>query len=165
MSSFNAPAANMPGKETHQPVHRLRLRSQLSDLVMLWPWVGELASEYQIPVSTLFSINLCLEEALSNIIRHGYRGQPGHSITVDFAAKHSREIVFTVEDQAPAFDPLSHSANSFMAPPDSMDRLQAGGHGIRLLHKFAGILSYERLASGNRLIIRFPIQPESPATP
>lgn len=159
MSPLDAPAATMPAETTHLPAHRLKLRSQVSDLALLWPWVDALAAGYAIPAATLYAIHLSLEEAVSNIIRHGYQGLPGHFVTVDFTEEGRRELTFTVEDQAPAFDPLAYSAVSEMPPPDSIDRLQPGGHGIRLLHKFARSLAYQRLDGGNRLAIRFTIQP------
>ncbi len=69
--------------------------------------------QYSIPAETQFAIQLCLEEALSNIIRHGYRDQPNQPITVDCATTRRlpQELVFTIEDQAPPFDPLAPSAS------------------------------------------------------
>ena len=73
----------MPAEDTAKPAPRLTLQSQLDDMARLWPWVEALAAEYAIPANTEFDIHLCLEEAISNVIRHGYGGQPNHTITVD----------------------------------------------------------------------------------
>ncbi len=163
MSAFDSSTATMPAENTAMPAEhtstpapRLTLQSQLEELVRLWPWVQALAGEYAIPADTQFAIDLCLEEALSNIIRHGYRAQPGFPITID-CAPDGTELVFTVEDQAPAFDPLAFSAISEMPPPSPIDRLRPGGHGIRLMRRFAGSLDYRRLANGNRLTVRVAI--------
>jgi len=138
---------------------RLTLQSQIDDLARLWPWTEALAAEYSIPADTQFAIQLCLEETLSNIIRHGYQGQPNHTITVDCTATaETRELVFTIEDNAPAFDPLAPSAMQDAPAPKSIDQLQAGGQGIRLLRKFAGSLAYQRLPGCNRLTIGFALQ-------
>jgi anti-sigma regulatory factor (Ser/Thr protein kinase) len=146
----------MPGEHTVRPQPRLTLQSQLDELARLWPWIEALAAEYAIPAGTQFAIQLCLEEALSNIIRHGYLGQPDHPITVACAAG-TQELVFTVEDHAPAFDPLAPSAVKETPAPTSIDQLQVGGHGIRLMRKFAGSLVYQRLPGGNRLTIGFAL--------
>jgi anti-sigma regulatory factor (Ser/Thr protein kinase) len=66
-------------------------------------------------------------------------------------------LVFTVEDHAPAFDPLAPSAVNEIPAPTSIDRLQVGGQGIRLMRKFAGTLAYQRLPDGNRLTIGFAL--------
>ncbi len=147
----------MATQDTLQPAPRLILQSRLSEIALLWPWVEALAAEYAMPSDTLFAVHLCLEEAVSNIIRHGYGEQPGHRITVDFSQENASSLVFAIEDQAPPFDPLGHPAVPAMPAAESIDRLEPGGHGIRLLRRFAGSLGYQRLANGNRLIIRFPI--------
>ncbi len=157
MSPYESLAASMATQDTLQPAPRLILQSRLSEIALIWPWVEALAAEYSMPSDTLFAIHLCLEEAVSNIIRHGYREQPGHRITVDFSQENGNSLVFAIEDQAPPFDPLGHLAIPEMPAAESIDRLEPGGHGIRLLRRFAGSLGYQRLANGNRLIIRFPI--------
>ena len=145
----------MPEVNTARPQQRLTLQSQLDELSRLWPWIEALAAEYAIPADMQFAIQLCLEEALSNIIRHGYLGEPNHPITVDCCTPAgTHELVFTVEDHAPAFDPLQVAE---IPAPTSIDELQVGGQGIRLMRKFAGSLAYQRLLIGNRLTIGFAL--------
>ncbi len=153
MSSCGSPAATMPQPNQAGPQPRLTLQSRLDELARLWPWVEALAAAYAIPPDTQFAIQLCLEEALSNIIRHGYLSQPGQPIHVACAAG-SDDLVFTVEDHAPAFDPLALEETT---APTSLDQLLVGGHGIRLMRKFAGALAYQRLPGGNRLTIGFAL--------
>jgi anti-sigma regulatory factor (Ser/Thr protein kinase) len=147
----------MPGEKSLTLEPRLTIRSQLDEVARLWPWVDALAAEYTIPENTQFAINLCLEEALSNIIRHGYRSGAKEPITISFASTENSDLEFTIEDHAPPFDPLGYSDDGEAYPPPSIDQLQPGGQGIRLLRKFAGDLAYQRLPDGNRLTIRFTI--------
>lgn len=151
----------MQAEDTVRPVHRLTLRSRLGDLALLWPWVEALAQEHAIPVDTQFAIQLCLEEAVSNVVRHGYGGQPDRSIVLECVAEQApdrgRQLAFVVEDEAASFDPLAPSPAEKAPAPASVEELRPGGQGIRLLHKFAGSLDYEQLAGGNRLTIRFAI--------
>ena len=151
-------AATMHPEHTVKPEPRLTLQNQLHELARVWPWVEALAAEYSIPADTEFAIQLCLEEALSNIIRHGYHGQPDQPITVACATSAgNRELLFTLEDHGPAFDPLAPSEVEKTPSPTSIDQLQVGGRGILLMRKFAGSLAYRRLPGGNRLTIGFPI--------
>ncbi len=147
----------MPAENTLKPAPRLILKSQLDDMALLWPWVEALAVEYAIPSATLFGVHLCLEEAISNVIRHGYRGQPGNTITVDCASPAPRELFFTVEDQAPPFDPVTASLIEDEPVSSPADYLRPGGRGILLMRSFAGTLAYQRLAAGNRLTIGFAL--------
>jgi anti-sigma regulatory factor (Ser/Thr protein kinase) len=147
------PATTMPESTSKSPEPRLTLASRLDDLDLFWPWVEALALAYSIPDDIRFAIDLCLEEALSNVIRHGYRSEPGHPITVDFRAEQG-SVQFILEDQAPPFDPKAFSP----APgPSTLDDLEPGGRGILLLRKFASHLAYERLPAGNRLTITFTL--------
>ncbi len=145
----------MSGPE-NKPAHRLTLRSQLPALALVPPWVDSLAREHAISEKSCFAIQLCLEEALSNIIRHGHRGEPVHTLSIDFAASGESGLSFTIEDCAPPFDPTEPSARP---APSSLLDLQPGGNGLPLLRKFSEDLRYERLANGNRLTIWFSAAP------
>jgi len=138
------------GKDT--TVERLNLRSRLSELAQLHPWIERLASRHMIPASTQFAINLCLEEVLSNIIRHGYSGEPDHSIAVHFASPQNDYFVFVIEDEASPFNPVDAPELPALSP---LDEIQIGGQGIRLLRRFADALEYQATPTGNRLTIGF----------
>jgi anti-sigma regulatory factor (Ser/Thr protein kinase) len=157
MSTIPCPVAAMPAEETDKPAPRLTLKSQLEDMGSLWPWVEALGVEYSIPADTVFGVHLCLEEAISNVIRHGYDGQPDKTLTVECASPNAHEVVFTIEDQAPPFDPVSSSLIEEQPAASPMDYLRPGGRGILLMRKFADTLVYERLAGGNRLAIGFSL--------
>jgi anti-sigma regulatory factor (Ser/Thr protein kinase) len=142
----------MPANPSSAPASRLTLESQLCDLARVWPWIEKLSAACELPENTQFAVQLCLEEALSNIIRHGYHNRPGQTVTVDCSLGENQELVLTVEDHAPSFDPLT-------APEaqEPIDHLKPGGRGIRLMRKFAGSLNYQRLPAGNRLTLRFTL--------
>ena len=159
MNATASLAETMSAENTVKPVPRLTLKSQLEDMAALWPWVEAIVAEHAISPDTAFAIHLCLEEAISNVIRHGYSGQPGHSLTVDYASPNAHELVFTVEDQAPAFDPLDPSLIEELPAPSAEDFLRPGGRGILLMRRFASSIAYQRLENsnggGNRLTIGF----------
>jgi anti-sigma regulatory factor (Ser/Thr protein kinase) len=69
-----------------------------------------------------------VDEVATNIIRHGYRGGPGWiDVTAELIGD---DIVITVEDEAPAFDPTT------VVPPDLSvhpGQRRPGGMGIHLI--------------------------------
>ncbi|HLJ13699.1 MAG TPA: ATP-binding protein [Bryobacteraceae bacterium] len=140
----------MTGNADHTTAERLDLQSRISDLARIPPWIERLASTYSIPDSTQFAMNLCLEEALSNVIRHGYRGTPG-SIAILFSTRNG-QFVFVVEDEAPLFNPVNSPELPAM---NSLEEAQIGGQGIRLLRQFSDALEYHATPRGNRLTIGF----------
>jgi anti-sigma regulatory factor (Ser/Thr protein kinase) len=161
MSSISCPVAAMPAEDTAKHVSRLTLKSQLDDMALLWPWAEALIAQFNIPSDTAFAIHLCLEEAISNVIRHGYIGQQDQLLTVNCALPEAHLIEFTIEDQAPFFDPLEPDHIEELVEPSPEDFLRPGGRGILLMRKFASTIKYERIEAGkgggNRLTIGFAL--------
>lgn len=144
----------MKGRETDQPEPDpagtwLSLQSRLSEITRLPVWIGELASRHAIPREIEFAINVCLEEAVSNVIRHGYgEGETGE-VTVHFTKTETNFFEFTVEDEARRFNPLDSPA------PDRKAPLRVGGQGVHFLRHFAKQLEYSVTPTGNRLRMVF----------
>jgi len=159
MSTISCPVAAMPAEDTAKHVSRLTLKSQLDEMAVLWPWVEALIVQFDLPSDTAFAVHLCLEEAISNVIRHGYIGQADQMLTVNCALPEAHLIEFTIEDQAPPFDPLEPQHIEELVEPTPEDFLRPGGRGILLMRKFASTIAYERVGSGagggNRLTIGF----------
>lgn len=143
----------MKANATDTSGERLALSSSLSDLVRVPLWIEHLAAEYAISDNTQFAMNHCLDEVLSNVIRHGYAGQPGRLILVRFASSpRDGYFTFVIEDEAPHFNPLSAPQS---AVPPSIEETPVGGRGIRLLRHFADKLEYQSTPTGNRLTVSF----------
>lgn len=146
MSEANAPIVEK----------QLILRSRLEDLTLVPPWLDGLASEYGIPAKTRFGMDLCLEEALSNVIRHGYRGEPDRLITVSFWRSKATGLTFTILDDAPPFVPDEEAEADSL--PTSIEDVRPGSLGMVLMKKFATTVRYEPLAKGNRLTLGFVVE-------
>lgn len=138
---------------------QLRLESRMEDLALVNPWVEAIAEHWEIPATTVFAINLCLEEALANVVRHGYKEEAGHTMTVAFEAHGEHGFAFVVEDSAPHFDP---TAAPMETPQVPLEEMKIGGNGILLMRKFAGSVTWEPLEHGNRLRIGFSVQKARP---
>jgi serine/threonine-protein kinase RsbW len=139
-----------------RPQDRLELDSRLTDLSRVSPWIEAIADRFGFGEERRFALHLCIEEALSNVVLHGYRNEPGHRIYVGSSSSGDR-LLFTIEDHAPPFAPLEDVPSVNDAAPASLESIEAGGNGVRLLRHFAGSLGYERTADGNRLTIGFPL--------
>src|ERR1700730_627917 len=91
---------------TEQTQDRLVLRSRLSDMAQLPGWIEALGARHAIPADVQFAIDLCLEEALSNVIRHGYAGADNRRVMVRFTMPGEGYFNFVIDDEAPHFNPL-----------------------------------------------------------
>jgi len=138
---------------------RLELNSQLTELIRVRPWVEAVVDRYGFSEEAGFSIHLCIEEALANVVLHGYGNEPGHPIVICTSVS-GGNLCFAIEDKAPPFVPVEPGAKDNAAKPASLESIEPGGHGLRLLHRFAGSIAHEALSDGNRLTIGFPIPPK-----
>ncbi|SRR5258708_40189792 len=135
------------------PPSLLELDSQLTELMRAQTWVEALSDYYGLGDETRFAIQLCMEEAVANVVQHGYRSEPGHPIVIRSWAS-DNVLYFVIEDKALPFAP-NEPVQSNGDVPASLESITPGGNGIRLLRRFAGSLAYERLSDGNRLTLGF----------
>jgi anti-sigma regulatory factor (Ser/Thr protein kinase) len=140
------------------PLDQLVMGSQLAEMERLPVWVDALAATYGIAENVKFAINLCLEEVVSNSIRHGYANKGGQFVTVRCSTPRPGYFIFTVEDDAAPFNPLELAA---LPTVGQQEEDQIGGQGIRLLRGFSDMLEYEAKPGGNLLRIGF----SNPVTP
>jgi serine/threonine-protein kinase RsbW len=107
---------------------RLEIPAQLERLADVRAAVRELARACAAPVTCMDDLVQAVDEAVTNIIVHGYRGDSG---TIELTAELiDDDIVVTIEDRAPPFDPTTVPAPDVSIPPH---RRQPGGMGIHLM--------------------------------
>ena len=91
---------------------------------------------------------LAVNEAVINILIHGYKDVPGE-VTIELARENSN-LESRLFDSAPAFDPTS------VPPPDMnppLEQRPAGGLGVHMMRSFVDELSYRRLPDGQNELI------------
>jgi serine/threonine-protein kinase RsbW len=134
---------------------RLELDSQLTELSRVQPWIEALADLHGLDEDTRFAIQLCMEEAVANVVMHGYGNEPGHPIVIQSWVSDG-DLFFAIEDKAAPFAPSEPNSQSNLAKPD-LESMTPGGNGIRLMRRFSGSLTYEKLSVGNRITMSFPM--------
>jgi anti-sigma regulatory factor (Ser/Thr protein kinase) len=134
----------------------LVVQAEMAELERVRVWADAIGERLGLPQSTLFAIHLCFEEAVSNIVRHGFVPHPGEAPpNKDVRLALAREdgaVTATIEDHGVAFDPLGVTDP---AGPATLDEATVGGLGISLMRQFAQHLAYERRDGINRLTLRF----------
>ena len=94
------------------------------------------------PESDVMAVELALQEAVANAIRHGCQGDPSQQLQCSVSIGESGEVVITVRDQGAGFDP-SKVAN----PLDPANLLKSSGRGIFLIN---GLMDEVRFTDGGR---------------
>jgi serine/threonine-protein kinase RsbW len=128
----------------------LTLRSTLAEVERLNREFSSFADRHDLPPEVRHSVNLALEEIVTNVICHGYKDRDDQWITIEVELTRE-EMTARVEDSAPAFNPL------LLPPPDvtaPLEQRRPGGLGIYLSSKVLDGLHYTRVGGKNRLDLR-----------
>ncbi len=94
----------------------------------------------------ILDMQLAVEEAFINIIRHGYHGAYGAIlIAIDFQ---EGRLTVTIEDDAPPYDPTRFQEPDFSA---DLEKRPIGGLGIHLMRSLSDEMRYDFETGKNRL--------------
>jgi len=136
-------------KETFRSA--MRIRNDSSELDKLTRWIIETCDAARLSEKTAFAVQLCLDEAVANILEHGKGSARASAITADLERSDS-EVVLDIEDDGGPFDP------NLAAPPQlpqALESASVGGRGIHLIRQFSSRMEYARTGGCNRLRLTF----------
>jgi serine/threonine-protein kinase RsbW len=129
---------------------RLLLHRDLAELERLVVWIEGWAMR-DLSASLSFAVQVCLEEAVANIIMYSTTTDDRLEIVVE--VEHANQaLVIRIEDNGSAFDPTQVPRPPL---PASLAEAKVGNLGIHLMRSFANGMHYERRDNRNRLTIRF----------
>ncbi|HSV46277.1 MAG TPA: ATP-binding protein [Ramlibacter sp.] len=136
------------------------LSSRLDEIALLAQALEDWGDEAGVAPAAIAHMNLMLDELITNIVQHGYRGQAGGHIGVEAQAT-GGALQVELTDHAFAWDPLQGPAVDTTL---GIDEREIGGLGIHFVRTLADELEYARLPEGagpaaNRLRIvkRYPV--------
>jgi serine/threonine-protein kinase RsbW len=127
----------------------LRIAAELGNLGRVRAFVEATAAALGAAPDEIGDVVLATDEAVTNVIVHGYRGRRG---TIDLTAGRDKAGVFVrLHDDAPPFDPTAVPEPDIEAPLE--DRLP-GGLGIYLIRQVMDEVVHRALpGGGNELIL------------
>ncbi len=109
-----------------------------SAVVCLWE-PGEVVTELVIAIN----------EAVTNVLVHGYQGQPGHMVVK--VSRDNAALRVCLQDQAWPFNPTAVPTPDITLP---LAQRQPGGMGVHLMRQFTHRLQYRALPEGgNELVL------------
>jgi serine/threonine-protein kinase RsbW len=132
------------------PRRSLRVAAaELTDLAGIRGFIEAAATDLGADDPAIRDLVIAANEAVANIIRHGYRGKPGPIEVI--VVREPDSIVVYLRDEAPAFDPTTYPAPDLTVP---LEARRAGGLGIHLTRTGVDEVSHLPLRrSGNELTL------------
>jgi anti-sigma regulatory factor (Ser/Thr protein kinase) len=132
-----------------RPQESVTIENRLAEMAHVERWLADVMGRWAVPDGTVFAVDLVINEAVTNVIRHAYSDTDTHVIVVSVTDADNLIVVEVVDDGV-AFDPFD--APPMAASPD-LEHASIGGRGIHLIKSFSAEHHYERIAEQNRLTL------------
>jgi len=110
---------------------------------------AQFADANGLPAPVRRSLNVALDELLTNTTVHGFGGRVGGAVTVEVELQADRVSV-TITDDGKPFDPFDVAAPDTSLP---IAERPAGGLGLHLVQGLLDEVSYERRADRNVVVL------------
>lgn len=125
----------------------------LEDLPRVVAAVDEFCASISASEQDAHSLHLAIEEAVSNVLQHGYGGMP-RPVNVSLEIMLPGRVRAVVTDRAPPYNPLSRPEVDTELP---LDERPIGGLGVHLVKKLMDATSYERRDGQNVLTMELAL--------
>jgi serine/threonine-protein kinase RsbW len=136
---------------------KLILENKIENLERVLDFVEQFALSINLNEEITFDIKLAVDEAVSNIIRHGYNDTEKHYIEIELE-KHNHEIIITITDDAKEFSILDYKIASIDVP---IEMRKPGGLGIFLIKETMDNINWQRQEGKNILSLVKKIEREN----
>ena len=125
-------------------------KAESDELPGILQWVRKSLQNVALPLPEIRKVELALEEAIVNIIRHAY---PNSSGQLEIICQHvpQKKLVFIIKDKGTPFNPLTRNNQPILN--ETVEEVEEGGLGILLMRKCVDEVRYERLHSYNVLTL------------
>lgn len=128
----------------------LLVSNKIEELTRVTRFLEELGEDWNLPDPLVFSLNLVLEEALTNTILYGFSDDKDHIIEI-LCSNDRSEISFTIRDDGVEYDPTKKEDPDITLPAEERP---IGGLGIFLIKKIMDSVNYKRINNINNLILK-----------
>lgn len=134
----------------HEGSITIRISASVHEIERLNRLIRQFGELHELPSRALYSVNLALDEVVSNIVLYGYEDSNDDPIVVKMEIR-GKDLMASVEDSGREFDPLSLPTPDLSAP---LEDRQIGGLGIHLMRSLMDGVEYRRADGKNVLTMR-----------
>lgn len=126
----------------------IEIPATIESIEVVAQYLEQCLEQADVPLMEMTRIQLAVEEAVTNVVTHGYEN-PGGNVSVRCIS--SPELVtITITDTGPAFDPTKIPPVDVTA---DLDHRNIGGLGVHLIRSVMDEISYNREMDANHLTL------------
>lgn len=135
--------------DVDEPEVTLLIAAASDEFLRATAWLQAICHAREVPPDQQHRLDICLNEALANVLAHGGSEALGSPIELRLVL-HGRHdagrVSMTLRAGGVAFDPNSHRQKP---APQSLEEAEPGGLGILLMRANADEIRYQRLGKEN----------------
>lgn len=127
---------------------KIEITNKLEELHKVNALLEGLEDTWGLPMPIVMNLNLCLEEALTNVIFYAYQDSGKHSINISIQYVDDK-VNLLIKDEGKPFNPLEEAKE-----PDTeanVEDRQIGGLGVFFIKQFMDEVKYQRVGDFNQL--------------
>ena len=132
------------------PLLSVTLSNHLSELERLHQVLWQFGKEQDLPKNLINTMNLALEEIVTNVIEHGYEDNGEHSIIIRCSVQDG-QVMAEVEDDGQPFNPLKSPDPDISKP---LEDRPIGGLGIYLVRNVMDAFDYTYQEGKNQIRLK-----------
>lgn len=130
----------------------LTIDSRLDSVALVGVAARRISEEAGFSAADAASIELCIVEAVSNSVRHAYRGEPGHPVTTRLTLSAEGLEIGVLDEGSPV--PVAWRTPPHVDfDPDDPDSIPESGRGTFLIHELMDRVSYGTEGNANLLLM------------
>lgn len=127
---------------------KLIISSNLTNISLIGMAVNKICAQIPLNKIEAYQIELCVVEAVNNVIKHAYKNETGHDVVVSIKLYLDR-ITFLVCDTGKAME-LKQAADLEFDPAD-LENLPESGMGLVVIHQIMDEVAYKTIEDRNVL--------------
>src|SRR5574341_217982 len=131
------------------PGFRMTIGANRREITRVNAAFAEFADAHALPASVRRSVQVVLDELLSNTLTYGFAGREGGEVTVEAVLRADRVCLTLIDDGRPV-DPFGRAAPDTALP---VEERRVGGLGIHLVRHMMDEVSYQRRADRNVVVL------------
>ena len=139
----------------------IRIQAQMKYVCAVRATVGAISEKFDIPKKMASKVVLAVEEAMTNVIRHGYRGPCDQPIWVKLAP--------IMRDEVPGIEiimeDLSENVDIATIKSRPLEEYRPGGLGVHIIRSFMDEVEYTHLPGGGLRLRIVKLATEKPMPP
>jgi serine/threonine-protein kinase RsbW len=142
---------------------QLLIESDLNNVCLVGVAINRICLHLGLDDVQASNVELCIVEAVTNVIKHAYHGKPGEIVSVAVSS-HIGHVDIEVRDQgihmpSAAVAILQHGTSEMDLPGIDKSLLAESGRGLQIIHDIMNLVTYKREGNHNLLSLKKYIYP------